>query len=109
MPLEIKNPSSGAITEVADNDMPSLFNWNNAVMACKELGDGWRLPDTRELELMYQQLFKEGTGNFKDDVYWSSSEVDYSTSHAVGFFHGGLVLDLLKFTPTYVRAVRNKI
>lgn len=109
MAIEIKHPNSGAVIEIADDDFTNLFNWENAIMVCKELGDGWRLPDTRELELMYQKFFKEGTGNFKDDVYWSSSEVDYSKAHAVGFFHGGLVSDLLKFTHNYVRAVRDKI
>ena len=34
----------------------------------------WRLPNKRELDLMYEDLHLKGIGNFGDDNYWSSTE-----------------------------------
>jgi hypothetical protein len=65
---------NGRKLEVADQDLPNRMLWENAMRACEGLGNGWRLPDKDELEAMYEQLHKQGRGNFKNAWYWSSSQ-----------------------------------
>ena len=59
---------------VAQNEFPIKANWANAVLACRNLGNGWRLPTKDELHLLYQN--KNKLGNFSKYGYWSSSEGD---------------------------------
>jgi len=40
----------------------------------------WYLPNRGELQLMYQNLYRNGLGGFAAVMYWSSSE--YSTTNA---------------------------
>jgi len=66
--------------QVAEEDFLSAMNWGAAKKACKNLGNGWRLPSLEELEAMHEQLHKQGKGNFKTDNpcenwYWSSEEL----------------------------------
>ena len=57
---------------VAQNDFPAKMNWQNANLACKSLGEGWRLPTMLELELLYK---KNIIGNFQDTQYWNSDKL----------------------------------
>jgi len=51
------------------------LNWDDAMSACQNLGNGWRLPNIDELMAIYEQLHTKGKGNFRTDVwYWSSAE-----------------------------------
>ena len=43
--------------------------WEN-----KDDQSGWQVPTIDELEAMYEQLHKRGQGNFKNEIYWSSTE-----------------------------------
>ena len=57
-------------------------DWNTAINRCKELKindiTGWSLPDKDQLNLMYENLHKNGIGGFQNDWYWSSSRhTDY--------------------------------
>jgi len=52
-------------------------NWNKALQITRAYKGGnkkdWRLPDSYELGLVYQNLFKNGYGRFSVKYYWSSS------------------------------------
>jgi hypothetical protein len=58
--------------EVASHDFPKLMTYNEAVAACAELGDGWRLPTIRELNKMRKKTKK--LVGFSSSNYWSSTE-----------------------------------
>ena len=93
MPFEIKHPITGGILQVADNDFPSKMNWNDAISACQNLGNDWRLPSLEELTAMHEQLHKQGKGNFKDESYWSNSEYDADDAWSFYFFDGQAYYD----------------
>ena len=50
--------------------------WNEAMEYCKSLGDGWRLPSTKEFQLIKNKL----TGN----AYWTCEETN--EKHAKYFY-----------------------
>jgi len=91
--------------EVADQDEPGYYKWQDAVDHIAAKGDGWRLPTKEELSFIYQQ--REAIGGFAPDWYWSSSEVDtyyaWYQNFSDGFqdYYG-------KFDVARVRAVRNE-
>jgi hypothetical protein len=58
--------------EVAQNDFPEEMDWDTAIQTCLDLGDGWRLPLDKELNILYQN--KDKIGGFNGYYYWSSSE-----------------------------------
>lgn len=68
------HPITNETIQVAMKDFPEKLKWHDAVDACRELGNGWRLPTRFELTEMYHQLKKMGKGGFVADSYWSSSE-----------------------------------
>jgi hypothetical protein len=72
--------------EVAGIDFDHLMVWNQALAACKELGDGWRLPTPEEQKLMYQK--KDSLGKFTSDLYWNSFEADMMNAGTFNFFKG---------------------
>ena len=57
--------------EVMTEDLGKM-NWDAAMKACADLGDGWRLPTRLELLLMYNK--QDEIGGFADNYYWSSTE-----------------------------------
>lgn len=60
--------------EIAQFDFPNLLDWNEAINACTELGDGWRLPSKDELIIMYKN--KNKIGGFAENSYWTLSKDD---------------------------------
>ena len=72
--------------EVAGIDFDHLMVWDQAVAACKELGNGWRLPTPEEQKLMYQH--KDSLGKFTSDLYWNSFEADMMNAGTFNFFKG---------------------
>ena len=72
--------------EVAENDFPKSMNWNEAVKACTDLGNGWKLPTKYELNLMY--LNKDKIGDVANKGYWSSSEGAKSDAWRQDFLNG---------------------
>ena len=90
------------------------MNWKDAMSACAGLGNGWRLPTREELMAMYEQLYKQGKGNFKDTWYWSRSKGFSDFAWGVNFSNGFVSSDYLslngfgKSDYYQVRAVRAK-
>jgi hypothetical protein len=88
----IEHPLTGEKLQVANKKFEYGLKWHEAKKACKELGNGWRLPSIDELKAMYQQLYLKGEGNFVEQrsknagiQFWSSTEYD-STSALMYYF-----------------------
>ena len=79
------------------------INWDDAVAACKAVGDGWHLPSKDELNLLY--LNKDAIGGFVDHNYWSSLEGSASSGGVQYFLNGNQYANLKANTNNY-RAVR---
>jgi hypothetical protein len=84
-----------------------------AVAYCVSLDQGgfqdWFLPNKAELNLMYSNLKLKGLGGFKNEIYWSSTEIDTENAWSQSFgdgsqFAGGY--GYTKDVTRYVRAVR---
>jgi len=58
--------------QVYSSDVGEM-NWEDANFACKNLGEGWRLPTISELELI-EKNEDDLKGLFKNSYYWSSTE-----------------------------------
>ena len=88
--------------EVMTEDLGNM-NWDDAVKACADLGDGWRLPTKDELNILYEN--KDKIGGFATKYYWSSTEVVNYNAWGQDFF-SGLQSFGSKTNANYVRAVR---
>jgi formylglycine-generating enzyme required for sulfatase activity len=55
--------------EIADKSTDIQTHWYAAINHCKALGDGWRLPTSDELDLIYKT-----DNDFNKGYYWSSTE-----------------------------------
>lgn len=74
-PLELK----GLL--VAEFDFPNEMNLNDASIACKNLGQGWRLPTEEELSLILDNRKKMNLTNFEfEKYYWCSGIFKYELS-----------------------------
>ncbi|MFM8318132.1 MAG: DUF1566 domain-containing protein [Bacteroidota bacterium] len=113
VPQKLTFEFEGETIEVAKKDFSNRMNWGAAKKACKNLGNGWRLPSINELEAMYEQLHREDKGNFRMGHalwYWSSSEDNEGNVWYFSFEYGsagnaiGSGRD--KSQTEYVRAVR---
>jgi len=86
------------------------YNWDDAITEASNYKGGdftnWYLPDIGELNLMYQNLHRNGgLGGFLGVTYWSSLEG--STSSAWGLYFGnGTQTTYTKSSMARVRAVR---
>ncbi len=96
---------AGETMQVAKEDFPSRMKWDDAMSACAGLGNGWRLPSRQEQLVMYQQLQMGGKGNFKEDNYWSSSELNEVDAWCFDFANGQASVNSTYF-PRRVRAIR---
>lgn len=91
--------------EIAEEDFPEMMNWENAKKTSEELGGGWRLPTTDELNEMYKN--REEIGGFAYSSYWSSTEYDYEDAWAQFFDETGFPYNISKTQEYSVRAVRD--
>ena len=66
---------------------------------------GWYLPSKGELHLMYTNLRLAGLGNFKDEFYWSSTEVTANSAWRQ-LFSNGFQIAGGKLNVNHVRAIR---
>ena len=90
--------------EVAQYDFPKEVNWNDANEACTALGEGWRLPDNKELNILYQN--KNKIGGFVNYYYWSLTEEDSNIAYYQNF-NDSLQYVYSKVYKLHVRAVRS--
>lgn len=58
--------------EIAEYDFPTETHWAEAKNLCSNLGEGWRLPNREELNLIY--LNREKIKNLKFEKYWCVSD-----------------------------------
>lgn len=64
------------------------MGWDEAIIACAKLGDGWRLPTKDELNILYKNKNKIGGFSRDRDSYWSSTVEDYDSQWTQGFRTG---------------------
>ena len=89
---------------VAENDLTDLLNWEDSKKACIELGEGWRLPSKKELNLLFQN--KEKIGGFVETNYWSSTQFDgYGSCYQN--FTSGYQSDTDKRSLYHIRCIKN--
>jgi hypothetical protein len=89
--------------EIALNDFQNVMNWEDAKNACNNLGNGWRLPNKDELNVLYKNKYI--IGGFNDFlIYWSASEDGF---FSVGqSFNTGNFFQNQRTDKYHVRAVR---
>lgn len=63
--------------KIAQFDFPKTMIWEDGKEACEALGQGWRLPNKEELNLLYKN--KDKIKGFSNYNYWSSSESENDT------------------------------
>lgn len=94
--------------EIAKTDFPKQMNYEEAVLACKKLGEGWRLPTIREA----LEIFDGNTrvlGDFNNETYLTST---FSNSGGLwAYFHSAKTdqhsLENVDFLKGKVRPVRS--
>lgn len=64
--------------------------WNEAMKIHEQLGAGWRLPTHEELQKMYARIGQgaDNSGEFADELYWSSTPFDENQAKMVQFSNG---------------------
>ncbi len=91
--------------EVAQFDFPSQMNLKIAKDSSAKLGDGWRLPFKKELEILYTN--KKIIGGFGDYYYWGSNLLDNVVDIGCLYnFHNGNWTNFYKEEIHFARAVR---
>jgi hypothetical protein len=96
--------------EAAPKGSEKELEWRDAVAYCRTLNTGgyndWRLPDEKELDLMYKNLKTKKLGGFSNDDYWSSSEFNNGSAVRYQDFGDGDRYVDYKDETYSVRAVR---
>ena len=93
------------------NEDLGFMTWYEAVKACADLEDRWRLPTIKELKILYKN--KAEIGGFAGLYYWSSTPdtadgVNKTDHDAWGLiFKNGIPFGSSKYTNGDVRAVRD--
>ena len=68
--LQLPNKFIGNIEIATENEIGD-FDWNGALQACEQKGDGWRLPNLKELEGIFQNRDIAVNGS---EWYWSAKQ-----------------------------------
>jgi hypothetical protein len=91
--------------EVAQIDLEYGMDWNNAKLACADLGEGWRLPTKDELIILFKNKAK--ISNLTKYRYWSSTEENSFHAWSTNFTWGESYTNH-KNDEIQIRAVRSK-
>ena len=93
--------------EIFYKDLPAGKSFNQYKSLCLALkGDGWRIPDIKELSYMYG-LHNLGVLNFLGDNYWSSIDASSNHKYAQSFQDGHLFTSHNSYdNKIYARPVR---
>jgi hypothetical protein len=62
--------------EIAQFDFPALMTWDQAYKACESLGDGWRLANSFEMGIIFQNAKTDTTYE-----YWVSDQINISLAN----------------------------
>ena len=89
--------------EVYPTDLGKM-NWDEAMKACADLGDGWRLPTRLELLLIHNN--QDELDSFALSYYWSSMEFGNFNAWKQDFNDGNQNSGN-KGNTSYVRAIRD--
>ncbi len=65
---------------IAEHEFPEKMDWDDAMKACKDLGEGWRLPTKQEILMIYQN--RNEIAYYPDDYYWTATIHDIDTEFA---------------------------
>ena len=98
------------------NNTATSYSWTSALQQAKNIGDGWRLPNIKELKSLIENAcynpainLKFFTGTPEDAIYWSSStNIDDATTAWTVNFADGAAQFKLKTAPIFVRLVKNQ-
>ena len=92
--------------EIAQFDFADLMNWDDAYKACSNLGNGWRLPNRNEIEVLYNNMEKIDCMQIN---YWSSYTLDRSAWFQNFGYSSGMEKNGFQYKIRYnrVRAVRS--
>ena len=98
-----------AILEIQESDA-SDATYENAITACDALGDGWRLPTSTELELIY--LYNNQLATPLQDIYWSATATsaggsEISKAYTINMENGEIDEAADATQPHHVRCVRD--
>ncbi len=91
--------------DVAQNDFSKEMDWYDAKKACEALGNGWRLPNRDELNILFRN--KDKIGGFLNEYYWSSTiEIGNESRAWYQYFLDGKEFSDAKGYRQNVRAIR---
>lgn len=98
-----------AILEIRESDA-SDATYENAITACDALGDGWRLPTSTELELIY--LYNNQLATPLQGIYWSATATSaggskISKAYTINMENGEIDEAADATQPHHVRCVRD--
>jgi hypothetical protein len=86
MPHYIISPRNGKRLEVAEHDLSDSMSWDAAMAICKNLDDGWRMPDLFELVDIFKFLHLEGFIRLNVELwYWSCSLNPKDMAYCINF------------------------
>ena len=84
--------------------------WDTAAQMVGDLEfngfDDWFIPSRDELDQMYGNLKRKNLGDFKNEVYWTSTEYREYSAHGQDFRDGRMSPDWHKKERRYVRPIR---
>ena len=121
----IHSPIKMGNIEVAQFDFKGYMSWYDAVTACADLGNGWRLPTKKELDILYisefnsrnsyiEQYGKSGPvltyANFEffdSVIYWTSTEEGKDKAWTHTFYYNSQRIFDKNYPNGKARAVRS--